>query len=102
IRRIVTRTNRTMAVIELEDLTGVMESVLFPEAYERFAAHLHEDSAVAVRAKIDERNESLQLLVDDLKPFEIEEAEDVEPPVRVLLTIARRGDEQDEVRTMNR
>src|SRR5690606_4974947 len=102
VRRIVTRTNRTMAILELEDLTGVKQCVLFPEAYERCSAHLVEYAAVEVRAKVDERNESLQLLVDELKPFEVEEASEIDPPTRVLLTISRGGSEQEETRMMTR
>ena len=37
IRRITTKTNRTMAIIDLEDLTGNIELVAFPECYESHA-----------------------------------------------------------------
>ena len=103
VRKIVTRTNRTMAVIEIEDLTGVMEAVLFPESYERFGAHLMEDAAVEVRAKVDERNESLQLLVDDLKAYEPVEPEEIKPNVKVLLTIGcREGEAGTDTMRLNR
>ena len=82
-----------MAVVEIEDLTGVMEAVLFPESYERFGAHLVEDVAVEIRAKVDERNDSLQLLIDDLKTYEPVEPEQVVPNTKVLLTIGCKAGE---------
>jgi DNA polymerase III subunit alpha len=87
IRRIVTRTNRTMAVVELEDLTGVIEAVLFPEPYERLAAGLVEDAPVEVRAKVDERNDVMQLLVDDLQLFEVSQPVQEVSHEHVLLTL---------------
>jgi DNA polymerase III subunit alpha len=87
VRRIVTRTNRTMAVIEVEDLTGVIEGVLFPDAYERLASSLVEDAPVEIHGKVDERNEALQLLVDDLQLFEVSATSPVVNCEHVLLTI---------------
>jgi DNA polymerase III subunit alpha len=87
IRRIVTRTNRTMAVIEIEDLTGVIEAVLFPESYERLATSLVEDAPVEIRGKVDERNDVLQLLVDDLQVFEVSLRSPVGSHQHVLLTL---------------
>jgi DNA polymerase-3 subunit alpha len=72
IRRIVTRTNRTMAILEIEDLTGVIEAVLFPESYERCSAQ-----------------------------FEIEEAPEVVERSNVVVTIRRNGSFHDDIRAMN-
>lgn len=102
IRRIVTRNNRTMAILEIEDLTGVIEAVLFPESYERCSAQLLEDTPVAVRAKVDERNDSVQLLIDEMNALEVEEVKAVVPPAHVLVTICRNGSLQDDVGAMNR
>ncbi len=102
IRRIVTRKNRTMAIVEIEDLTGVMEAVLFPEAYDRCVSQLHEDAAVTIQAKVDERNDSLQLIVDEIHAFEVEEATIVTPPTQVMVTIYRNANLNDDVSAMNR
>ncbi|HUG16489.1 MAG TPA: DNA polymerase III subunit alpha [Thermomicrobiales bacterium] len=69
VRRITTRANRTMAVVTIEDLSGSIETVLFPEAYERCVEALAEDSVVTVRGKIDVRNEIVQLLCDEIQPY---------------------------------
>lgn len=102
VRRIVTRTNRTMAIVEVEDLTGVIEAVLFPESYERFSEHLQEDLAVTIRAKVDERNDMLQLLVDDLAPYEEVVPAPVEEVTNVLVTIRSQGSVQQDVPVMTR
>jgi DNA polymerase III subunit alpha len=100
IRRIVTRTNRTMAIIEIEDLTGVIEAVLFPESYERFSSHLSEDAAVEVRAKVDERNESIQVLVDELRIYEAMEPVVAPKTTPVMLTIESRQTDVQRVATL--
>jgi DNA polymerase-3 subunit alpha len=64
IRRITTKTNRTMAVIDLEDLTGNIELVAFPDCYEQHADLWESDLIVEVAAKIDRRGEQLQLICE--------------------------------------
>jgi DNA polymerase-3 subunit alpha len=64
VRRITTKTNRTMAIVELEDLTGTIELVAFPECYERFAGLWEPDAILEVVAKLERRNEALQLVCE--------------------------------------
>ncbi|MGH2534015.1 MAG: DNA polymerase III subunit alpha [Thermomicrobiales bacterium] len=64
VRRITTRTNRTMAVVELEDLTGSIELVAFPDCFERHAELWEIDSILEVVAKVDRRGEQLQLVCE--------------------------------------
>lgn len=67
VRRVTTRTNKTMAVMEVEDLTGTIEVVAFPESYERFTALIEEDRILVFEVKIDERGENRQLILDALR-----------------------------------
>ena len=64
VRRITTRANKVMAVVDLEDLTGRIELVLFPEIYEASSTLLEPDAIVEVGARIDRRNEQLQLVAE--------------------------------------
>jgi DNA polymerase-3 subunit alpha len=64
VRRITTKTNRTMAIVDFEDLTGNIELVAFPDAYERFAELWVDDQILAVEAKVDRRGEQLQLICE--------------------------------------
>ena len=63
-RRIVTKTNRTMAVIDLEDLTGSIELVAFPECYDRFGPLFVEDTIIEVGGKLERRGEAWQLVCE--------------------------------------
>src|SRR5918994_856739 len=62
VRRIVTKTDRSMAVAVLEDLTGRTDFVLFPDAFERHGAALHEGAILDVRGRLERRGEALQIV----------------------------------------
>jgi DNA polymerase-3 subunit alpha len=66
IRRIVTKTDRSMAVVVLEDLTGRVDFVLFPEAFERFGESLREGAILDVRGRLERRGEALQIVCESL------------------------------------
>jgi DNA polymerase III subunit alpha len=62
VRKLSTRSERTMAIVELEDLTGSIEMVFFPDLYDDSHELLEVDQALRVTARIDKRNDSLQLI----------------------------------------
>lgn len=64
VRRITTKTNRTMAILEIEDLTDTIELVAFPDCYERFAGLWREDAIIEVVAKLDRRGDAPQLICE--------------------------------------
>jgi DNA polymerase-3 subunit alpha len=64
VRRITTRSDRTMAVIELEDLTGSIELVAFPDCYEQLGELWEADKILEITAKVDRRGEQLQLICE--------------------------------------
>jgi DNA polymerase-3 subunit alpha len=66
IRRITTKTNRTMAVITLEDLSGTIELVAFPDTYERYTSQWIEDRILDVRGKVDFRNDAPQVIGEEV------------------------------------
>jgi DNA polymerase-3 subunit alpha len=55
IRRRPDRSGRTMAFVELEDLTGTVPLTVFARVYEQAAAVLQPDRVVIVRGKVDTR-----------------------------------------------
>lgn len=63
-RRIATKNGRTMAIVELEDLTGTMELVAFPDTYERTSGIWNNDAVVLIEAKLDRRGEAFQLICE--------------------------------------
>lgn len=65
VRRVTTRKNQTMAIVEVEDLTGTIEAVAFPETYARVAERLEDDAILLFRGKVDERGDRRQIILDD-------------------------------------
>ncbi len=70
VRNLVTKKGDTMAFAQLADLTGMIELTLFPRVYEQFKPMLVEDAVLLVDAKVDDRGEKAQLLVDAVSPYE--------------------------------
>jgi len=53
-----------MAVLEVEDLTGSIEVVAFPDTYEQYSEVISEDAILDIQAKVDERGEKKQLILE--------------------------------------
>ena len=64
-RQVTTRKGDRMAVLQLEDLTGTCEAVVFPKSYGRLADHLMVDARLMVWASVDRRDDRVQVIVDD-------------------------------------
>ena len=70
IRQVTTRKGDRMAVLQLEDLSGSCEAVVFPKTYARLADHLMVDARLVVWGSIDRRDERVQLIVDDCRAID--------------------------------
>ncbi len=104
IRKVTTKSNDTMAIVELEDMTGSMEVVFFPRSYEEHVELLEIDNPIRLTAKVEKRNESLQLVCQTATTLDFSEPEPVEP-VRfneVLVSIPVSDDIQTDVELMRR
>jgi DNA polymerase-3 subunit alpha len=102
IRRIVTKSNRTMAVAIFEDLSGRIDVVLFPDAFERYGAVLEEGTILDVRGRLDRRGEALQIVCESLSadlPGGAAAADDLET---VVIRFGVVDDEWTEIRMMQR
>ena len=65
-----TKNGSMMAFVQLEDLYGVTEVLVFPKVYERCSAMLTEDSAVLMTGKLSVRDEEEpKLLLDKVVPL---------------------------------
>jgi DNA polymerase-3 subunit alpha len=56
VRRVVTRNGHIMAYAELEDLTGVIDLILFPRIYEQLRQLFEPERVVVVQGKVDSRS----------------------------------------------
>ncbi|MEY4297417.1 MAG: hypothetical protein RLZZ423_596, partial [Cyanobacteriota bacterium] len=70
LRPVTTRKGDRMAVLQLEDLTGSCEAVVFPKTYARLADHLMVDARLLIWASVDRRDEQVQLIVDDCRTID--------------------------------
>ena len=89
IRRIITRTNRSMAILTVEDMSGSIECVVFPSSFEKVSDLLVEDTPVILRGRVDERNDSIQIVVDEIEAVPDDDEQQIEttlkPSRRVVL-----------------
>lgn len=99
VRRITTKTNRTMAIVDLEDLTGNIELVAFPDCYEQHADLWEVDRIIETVAKVDRRGEQLQLICDRASD-EITPLARPTPRRAVHLSLPASPDVWDDIRLM--
>jgi DNA polymerase-3 subunit alpha len=68
VKKIMTKaSNKEMAFVKIEDLTGIMEIVVFPKIFATTMDLWNMDRIVSVSGKIDEKDDRLTLLVDEAK-----------------------------------
>ena len=107
LRQVTTRKGDRMAVLQLEDLTGSCEAVVFPKAYARLADHLMVDARLMLWASVDRRDDRVQLIVDDCRSLDdlqlvlvdlaAEQAGDIAVQHRLRECLTRHRPAQDEV-----
>ncbi len=66
-RQVTTRKGDRMAILQLEDLTGSAEAVVFPKSYSRLSDHLMVEARLLFWASVDRRDERVQLIIDDCR-----------------------------------
>ncbi len=69
VKEITTRSGERMAFLTLEDLAGTVEAVAFPEVYRQHMLDLVKDAAVLVRGQVDHAEETVKLLLTEVRPL---------------------------------
>jgi len=87
-KEVITKKGDQMAILQLEDLTGSTEAVVFPKTFAKVKHLLQKDKRLMVWGKIDRRDEQTQLIIDDMQPIESVRM------VRVELTREQASDRQ--------
>lgn len=71
IKPVVTKKDsRRMAILQIEDLTGKCEAVVFPDTFEKLASLIFDNAILLVDGKIDKRDDQFQIIVEDAKLLE--------------------------------
>ncbi len=80
-KMVVTKKGEPMAILTLEDLSGSVDAVVFPRAYERIGTHIQADARLVVWGKCDRRDDQVQFIVEDAEPIETVQMVMVEMPM---------------------
>lgn len=94
VKTLITKKNKMMAFVQLEDLVGIVEVVVFPNVYERFASLLKSDKVIVVKGTINfKEDEAPKVLAD--KIFHIDDVSGKPIESMVELTIPETMNEGD-------
>lgn len=76
VKTLITKSNKMMAFVELEDLYGTVEIIVFPNVYEKYHGLLNEDNVVAITGTVNfKEDETPKILADtivDIHQFEVQ------------------------------
>lgn len=89
VKPIVTKKGDRMAIVQLEDLTGKAEAVIFPKSFERISQYISPDRRLMVWGKVDRRDERTQFIIEDAEPIEEVRFVMVEIPAQDAANIQR-------------
>jgi DNA polymerase III subunit alpha len=89
VKPIVTKKGDRMAIVQLEDLTGKAEAVVFPKSFERISQHITADRRLMVWGKVDRRDDRTQFIIEDAEPIEEVRFVMVEIPAQDAANIQR-------------
>jgi DNA polymerase-3 subunit alpha len=70
VKPVITKKGDRMAIVQLEDLTGQSEAVVFPKSFERIHQHMAADKRLMIWGKVDRRDDRVQFIIDDAEPIE--------------------------------
>ena len=70
VKPVVTKKGDRMAIVQIEDLTGQSEGVVFPKSFERIGPHILADKRLMIWGKVDRRDDRVQFIIDDAEPIE--------------------------------
>jgi DNA polymerase III subunit alpha len=70
VKKVVTKKGDNMAILQIEDLTGKAEAVVFPKSYERIGDKIVVDQRMMIWGKVDRRDDRGQFIIEDAEPVE--------------------------------
>ncbi len=70
IKEIITKKGDPMAILQIEDLTGNAEAIVFPKTHEKVKDFLKLDQRLMLWGKLDRRDERSQFIIEDMQAIE--------------------------------
>jgi DNA polymerase-3 subunit alpha len=109
VKAVTTKKGDRMAIVRLEDLSGSVEAVVFPKAYERIGHYIQTDARLMIWGKVDRRDEDVQFILEDAEPIDqlrlvmvelsVEQANDITQQYRLKELLLRQKGEDDRAKT---
>lgn len=66
-----TKNNKVMAFLNLEDIVGTVEVVVFPRDYEKYKGYLEEENKIFIKGRVSEEDEAnSKIICESVIPFE--------------------------------
>jgi DNA polymerase III subunit alpha len=66
VKTIYTRKDQQMCFVDLEDIEGSLEVVVFPNVLEKYRESIAEDQIVCIKGKLDKKEDQIKLLANDV------------------------------------
>jgi DNA polymerase III subunit alpha len=70
LKPVVTKKGDRMAVLQIEDLSGHADAVVFPRTFARIGHLIEVDTRLMIWGKVDRKDDRIQFIVDDAEPIE--------------------------------
>ncbi len=70
LRPLITRSEKEMAFVTIEDSAGEMELTFFPRAWKRYQSDVEVGALLVVKGKVDHRSNGISILVDEVSRVE--------------------------------
>ena len=69
VKKVAARTKKPMAILQIEDLEGSIEALVFPETFETHGDALEADAAVLVCGEVSRRDDQPKLVAQEIYPL---------------------------------
>jgi DNA polymerase-3 subunit alpha len=70
VKPIMTKKGDRMAIVQMEDLSGQEEGVVFPKSYDRIGSLIQADARLIIWGKVDRKDEQIQMIIEDAELIE--------------------------------
>ncbi|MBD2326095.1 DNA polymerase III subunit alpha [Alkalinema sp. FACHB-956] len=70
VKQVTTKKGDPMCIVQMEDLTGQTEAVVFPKSFEKVGYLMQPDARLMVWGTVDRRDEQVQFIIDDAEPID--------------------------------
>jgi DNA polymerase-3 subunit alpha len=102
----ITKNDKPMAFVQLEDLQGSIEVVVFPSVYERTRELWEADKILIVRGRVDVRGREPKIICESVQDYVIvsdlpeEEKERSNSPFHLHITLNRSGNQERDIQRL--